>query len=192
MLKPLSVALALALLLPGRAASAQAVSKPTKTDFQLVCSAIYNQDDKPLVESEFIDFRFEELMLEMAGAIDANHVVKPKEEAFALVRKMWLANRENFRCFGYPGTMASEKNVGKFGMGVGFDVLLKVFMKKWRLDLNFKDAADGKTIYQFLLEEKARLLTEVPRNEVKIAGCDRMAATVKAYAENYKNPDAPK
>ncbi|MFD2719543.1 hypothetical protein ACFST9_12510 [Hymenobacter monticola] len=192
MVKPLSAVLALALLLCGRAASAQTVAKPTNMDFQRVCNAIYNRDEKLQVDSEFIDFRFEELMLEMAGAIDANHVVKPKEEAFALVRKMWLANRGNFRCFGYTGVLATERNVGKFSMGVDFPVVLNVFMKKWKLDLGFKDAYDGKTIYQFLLDEKVRLLTEVPKNEGKILECDRMAAKLKTYVDNYQNPDALK
>jgi hypothetical protein len=192
MFKFLPLAWTLALLLPATSASAQTRATPTKEQMGALCASIYAQDSKPKVESEFIRFEFEELMLRMAGAIDANNVVKPKDEAYALVRKWWLANRENCRCPGYVGSLGSNKNVGKFATGNGFTVPLRTFMKRWKLDLDFKDSADGKTIYQFLVDEKDRLLTERPLNRDKIMEYDALAREVKAYVENYTNPDAPK
>ena len=63
---------------------------------------------------------------------------------------MWKKYREEFRCYKYDGVSVPDGNVLKFSFDTGFSTFLVTAVKKYKLDMNFIDPQDGKTIMDFL------------------------------------------
>jgi len=76
-----------------------------------------------------------------------------KEVAYQKVRCMWNKYREEFRCYNFTGVSVADANVAKFSMDTGLTSFLVIAVKKYKLDMNFIDPADGKTLMDFLKEQ---------------------------------------
>jgi len=90
------------------------------------------------------------------------------EEGFAKVRCMWLKNRLTLRCYNYVTRLSTGKNVMKFAVEASTS-FLRELIKKYHLDPNFIDPADGKTILDWCIDhvEYAKKLEPVNEDDVK-------------------------
>lgn len=123
---------------------------PTKEQYLGLCHSIFEQqmmkDPKPGVS-----YGYQESLWEMSCAIpgvDSIESAKPK------IQKMWNKYRENIRCYGYTNYISNDKNVAKFSLDTGFTTFLTEAVKRYDLDMNFIDPADGKTVLDFIRERE--------------------------------------
>jgi hypothetical protein len=119
--------------------------KPTKDQLQGVCISIYDRS-KTEIDSE-LPFEYLEELWTLSCADPKKESV---EQAKIKIQIMWNANREAFRCYSFPGVTVSEGNVLKFSTDTSFPYFLTTTVKKYQLDMNFIDPADGKTMMDFL------------------------------------------
>jgi hypothetical protein len=124
---------------------------PTRDQFTGVCNSIYDKKDG--TEELGIGYKYQEDLWDISCA-------NPKQDSMEIankkIQRMWLKNRENFRCYKYDGVSVPDGNVLKFSMDSGFSTFLVTAVKKYNLDMNFKDPADGKTIMDFLKSSMER------------------------------------
>jgi hypothetical protein len=78
------------------------------------------------------------------------------EEARKKIQLMWNKYRTSFSC-NYPGLKVPQGNVTKMSVDTGFTTFLMDAVKEYKLDMNFKDPIDGKTVLDFINEEIANL-----------------------------------
>jgi hypothetical protein len=119
--------------------------KPTRDEFTGVCNAIY---EKKGDGEGFFGDKYQELMWKISCADPKKD---SKEVAYQKIRCMWNKYRVEFRCFGYTGVSAADTNVANFSIDTGFSTFLVAAVKRWKLDMNFIDPADGETLMDFLL-----------------------------------------
>jgi len=119
--------------------------KPTRDQFMGICNAIYDKEDGN--EDLGIGYKYQELLWEISCA-------DPKKDspevAVKKIQCMWKKYREEFRCYKYDGVSVPDGNVLKFSFDTGFSTFLVTAVKKYKLDMNFIDPQDGKTIMDFL------------------------------------------
>jgi hypothetical protein len=120
---------------------------PTRNQFTRVCNSIYERKKAP-EGSKFGD-KYQEDLWEISCA---DPTKDSPELANSKIQKMWNNHREDFRCYGYTGVTVADSNVAKFSADTGFPAFLIVAVKKYKLDMNFKDPADGQTLMDFLQE----------------------------------------
>jgi len=121
--------------------------KPTRDQFIGVCNAIYEK--RAGSPGGTIGDMFEEELWKISCA---DPIKDSKEVAYQKIRCMWNKYREEFRCFGYTGVSVTDSNVIIFSMDTGFSTVLIALIKKYKLDMNFKDY-NGKTIMDFLIDQ---------------------------------------
>ena len=148
--------------------------KPTRNQFMGICNAVYDKADGN--EDLGIGYKYQELLWEISCA----HPKKDSpEEAIKKIQCMWNNNRENFRCYKYDGVSVPDGNVLKFSMDSGFSTFLVTAVKKYKLDMNFKDPTDDETIMDFLKFHMERYRTN--GNTVKVEEYERI---YKLYKDN--------
>lgn len=141
---------------------------PTKQQFLNVCNGIYN---RRIIERPGFSYTYQVDLWEMSCAkpeVDSIEVARTK------IQKMWNENRENFRCPGFPTSNANDKNIAKLAMDYNYSGFLIEAVKKYKLDMNFKDSQDQKTILDFVQERKAFIETNPPIDQVRVAEYDRI------------------
>ena len=145
---------------------------PTRSQMIGVCNCIYTQE----VGSEElgIGYKYQEELWELSCA---DPKTDSPEVAHQKIREMWDKNKELFRCYKYLGVTVPDGNILKFSMDTGFSSFLVMAVKKYKLDVNFIDPADGKTIMDFL---KERL------NNYKSANYPEKCAEYKRIYKLYK------
>ena len=154
---------------------------PTENEFTKVCNSIYAKKG-PSAGSDFA-YKYQEDLWEMSCAKAPRDTV---EVANKKIQKMWIKHREAFKCSAYEGMSTSEENVAKFSMDVNFSTFLVTAVKKYNLDMNFKDPADGKTVMDFLKAQRESY--SVPGFEDKAAEYDRLYKLLeKAGAKHSKD-----
>jgi hypothetical protein len=124
--------------------------KPTAKQITTVCNSIYAKKD-PTDEENF-GFQFQEDFWEMSCASVGKDT---PEQAKQKIQKMWNTSREEFRCDGHSDVTLHNANVLKFSVDTGFSEFLFTAIKKYELDVNFKDPTDGKTVLDFVEAELA-------------------------------------
>jgi hypothetical protein len=65
---------------------------------------------------------------------------------------MWTKYRTSFSC-DYPGVKVPRGNITKLSLDTGFSIFIFDAVKNYKLDMNFKDPSDGKTIMDYINEE---------------------------------------
>jgi hypothetical protein len=142
--------------------------EPTKDEFTSVCQAIY---DKEAYEgSGPFSYVYQENLWELS-------CVKPNESieiAKIKIQCMWSKYRQNFRCFGYPDSIATDLNILKFSLDTGFTAFISEAVKKYNLDMNFKDPADNKTILDFIKDQIKIIGNSPPVDNAKITEYNRL------------------
>ena len=119
--------------------------KPTKKQFTYVCNEIYEKNLAP-EESNFGYQYVEELWKISCAKVG----VDTPEQAKRKIQCMWNKYKEEFRCYGHSDVTLDNANVLKFSVDTGFSTFVVAAVKKYELDVNFKDPTDGKTILDFV------------------------------------------
>jgi uncharacterized protein involved in high-affinity Fe2+ transport len=135
---------------------------PTKHQYMRVCRNIYEKD--PYEGSDSFSYEYQEALWEMSCAKPNESLEVAKEK----IQTMWTKNRENFRCYNYTDSVANGKNIAKFSVDSGFTVFISEAVKKYKLDMNFKDPDDNKTILDFIDDQVTIISNTTPVNEAKI------------------------
>jgi hypothetical protein len=120
---------------------------PQKTDYQQICFEI-NEKQASGDETE-LSFKYQETLWRMSCAKDG---VDDLETARKKIQCMWLKYRKLFSC-NYPGVKVPKGNVTKYSLETGFSSFLIDAVKDYKLDMNFTDPVDGKTIMDFIVDE---------------------------------------
>ncbi len=122
--------------------------EPTEEQFITICNSIYAKKD-PTEGSPF-GYKYVEDLWEMSCAkvgVDSPELAKKK------IQCMWNKYKEEFRCDGHSDVTLHNANVLKFSVDIGFSTFVVAAVKKYELDVNFKDPTDGKTILDFVEAE---------------------------------------
>lgn len=141
---------------------------PTKDDLTGICSRIWKQEKSEL---QNLNFKYQEDLWKMSCADPAKDSIEVAKDK---VQKMWIKHRESFRCYNYPTSVATDKNITKFAMDTSFSVFLLDSVKRYKLDMNFKDPADQKTIMDFIVEKKQFIQNSPPVDNAKVAEYERI------------------
>ena len=119
--------------------------EPTISQITCVCNSIY--DKKGPTQVTGFGYKYQEDLWEMSCAVPG---IDTEEQAIKKIQAMWMKCRVKFRCYKYIGVSVSDGNVAKFAMDLDFSTFLVTAVKRYKLDMNFIDPADGKTIMDFL------------------------------------------
>jgi hypothetical protein len=119
--------------------------KPTEYQFTTICNSIYAK--KYPTEGSPFGYKFVEDLWEMSCAKVG---VDSPEQAKRKIQCMWNKYKEEFRCYGHSDVTLDNANVLKFSVDTGFNSFIVTAIKKYELDVNFKDPTDGKTILDFV------------------------------------------
>jgi hypothetical protein len=125
--------------------------EPSKNDFELVCDNVYTK--KVSGDETELNYKYQETLWKMSCARDGSDSL---EEARKKIQLMWNKYRTSFSC-NYPGLKVPQGNVTKMSVDTGFTTFLMDAVKEYKLDMNFKDPIDGKTVLDFINEEIANL-----------------------------------
>ena len=123
---------------------------PTNDDIIGICGSIYNK--KPSREGSQFAFKFEDDLWEMACIEPTREILNNPEALKIAIKKiqtMWMNNRNNFICNGFP---LRDANITNFSINSGFPTFLRSAIKVYKLDMNFKVTNQG-TIMDYILEE---------------------------------------
>lgn len=133
---------------------------PTKDQFSRVCSDLYSRDESE-ENGTGLSYAYQEKLWKMSCA-------KPGKDNIDIARKkiqnMWNENREKFRCYNYPTSIATDANITKFSLDTGFTGFISEGIKKYKLDMNFIDPADNKTLLDFVMEQEKLIRNLTPVN----------------------------
>ena len=133
------------------ASSAEICPEPSKNDFELVCDNVYTK--KVSGDETDLNFKYQETLWKMSCAKDGTDNM---DEARKKIQVMWNKYRTSFSC-NYPGLKVPQGNVTKMSVDMGFTTFLMDAVKEYKLDMNFRDPIDGKTVLDFISEELAGL-----------------------------------
>ena len=150
---------------------------PTKESFAGVCIAMFQRSEARNPESG-LGFSYQERLWQMSCAEPGKDTM---ELAKVKVQKMWNKYRENFRCYNFPNSIATDSNITKFSMDIGFTSFIYEAVKKYKLDMNFIDPADGKTVLDFVKEQEELIRKTPPVNTSK---ADEYQKIYKMLVEN--------
>lgn len=148
---------------------------PNANQFASVCNAIYDRVEA--VGDNQLSYKYQEDLWTMSCADPSKDTI---DDAKLKVQKMWNANREQFKCRSVNATL-TEGNVTKFSIDTGFSGFIVEAVKKYKLDMNFKDPADGKTLLDFVQEQKNRFEREQPIDQPRV---DEYARIYKLLESN--------
>lgn len=150
---------------------------PTKDTFAGVCIAMFQRSEARNPESE-LGFSYQERLWQMSCAEpgkDSMDVARIK------IQKMWNKHRENFRCYNFPNSIATDSNITKFSLDTGFTSFMHEAVRRYKLDMNFVDPADKKTVLDFAKEQEALIRKTPPVNTAK---ADEYNAIAKLLESN--------
>ena len=127
--------------------SSQECPAPSTQQFEQICDQVYTK--KEASDDSELSFRYQETLWKMACAKDGEENL---EEARKKVQQMWNKYRTSFSC-DYPGVKVPRGNITKLSLDTGFSIFILDAVKNYKLDMNFQDPRDGKTIVDYLKEE---------------------------------------
>lgn len=133
---------------------------PRKDQFTDVCVDIIQRRESKRAENDF-SYLYQEKLWEMSCAVPGKDTI---EAAKSKIQTMWNKHRSDFRCYNYPESIASDSNITKFTLDIGFSGFLVEAVRKYKLDMNFKDPKDSKTVLDFVIEQEARIRNNPPVN----------------------------
>ena len=151
--------------------------EPTRDSFIGVCISIY-QRDNAIESSTNFGYRYQEELWELScvnAKIDSPELVKLK------IQQMWNKNRETFRCYNYPTSIATDANITKFSLDIGFSGFISESVRRYKLDMNFIDPADKKTLLDFIFEQENKIRASIP---VNFESADEYQRIYKMLVEN--------
>nr|WP_315197477.1 hypothetical protein [uncultured Flavobacterium sp.] len=138
-------------------------SEPTKDDFKSICTSMYQRYEAHNQDNG-LGFSYQEELWNISCATPG---IDPLDIGRTKIQKMWIKYRQNFRCYGFPSTIATDMNILKFSLDTGFTSFIYEVVKKYKLDVNFIDPADGKTILDWIKEQEELIRKRPPINTLK-------------------------
>ena len=150
---PLSLFLLIALTSQAQEKKAAVCDCPklTQFDFDTLCKDVYER--KPSSEESDLAFKYQQALWRMSCAKEG---VDDMETARKKIQCMWNKYRELFSC-DYHGSIVSKGNITKFSLETNFPDFLINAAKDYKLDMNFKDPQDNKTILDFVKDQIAQM-----------------------------------
>ncbi|MEY3500441.1 MAG: hypothetical protein RL308_2110 [Bacteroidota bacterium] len=142
----------------------------TRMDFLILCKDVYER--KPSSEESELSFKYEQALWRMSCAKEG---VDDMETARKKIQCMWNKNRKSFSC-DYPGSVVPKGNITKFSLETNFPEFLVTAAKRYKLDMNFKDPQDNRTILDFVKDQIA-YMKKAPVN---------MTLKIQEYEDIYK------
>jgi len=121
--------------------------QPTRMDFLILCKDVYER--KPSSEESELAFKYQQALWRMSCAKEG---VDDMETARKKIQCMWNKNRKSFSC-DYPGMTVPDGNITKFSLETNFPDFLITAAKDYKLDMNFKDPQDNRTILDFVRDK---------------------------------------
>lgn len=115
--------------------------EPTEDVIIGICGSIYNK--KPSKEGSSFAFKFEDDLWEMVCIKPTNDILNNPEalkDVHKKIQTMWIINRNNFICNGFP---LRDANITNFSLDSGFPTFLRSAIKVYKLDMNFKVTNQG-------------------------------------------------
>jgi len=132
--------------------------EPTAQMYSNMCHSIYERQNSQN-PGPGISYKYQELLWKISCAKIG---IDKLPEARIKIQCMWSNYREKIRCYNYPTLISSEKNVMKFSLDTGFTALISEAVKRYKLDMNFIDPSDKKTILDFIEETEKEIRNSPP------------------------------
>lgn len=155
--------------------------EPTQTMYSAVCHSIYERQAAQ-ISGPAISYGYQEKLWQMSCAkvgIDKLEIARIK------IQIMWNKYREKFRCYNYPTMVSSEKNIMKFTMDSGLSAMLTESVKRYKLNMNFLDPGDHKTVLDFLYDREKDILNSPPIDESRAAEYKQVYELLKANGAKH-------
>lgn len=132
--------------------------EPTDQDIASICNDQYSR-----YESKLDDFTYtyQEKLWQISCAEPG---VDNLESARVKIQCMWNKYREKFRCYNYSSSSATDANILKLSIDDGLSGLSVEWFRKYKLDFNFIDPQDGKTILDWLNDQEIKIRKTPPVN----------------------------
>jgi hypothetical protein len=144
--------------------------EPTRADFAILCNEVYER--KPSSEESELAYRYQQELWRMSCALEG---IDNMETARKKIQCMWNKNKLSFSC-DYPGSIVSKGNITKFSLETNFPAFLIDAAKDYKLDMNFKDPQDDRTIVDFVKDQ----IVNMKRAQVD------MTPKIQEYERLYK------
>jgi hypothetical protein len=144
--------------------------EPTKYDFKILCKDVYER--KPASDESELSFKYQVTLWRMSCAKEGEDNM---ETARKKIQCMWNKYRSSFAC-DYPGVTVPKGNITKFSLETNFPIFLFDAVKNYKLDMNFKDPEDNRTILDFIKDQ----ITYIKKSPVD------MTMKINEYERLYK------
>ena len=159
--------------------STQECPQPTSQQFEQICDQVYTK--KEASDESELSFKYQETLWKMSCAKDGEENL---EEARLKVQQMWNKYRTSFSC-DYPGVQVPRGNITKLSLDTGFSIFILDAVKNYKLDMNFKDPTDGKTIVDYLKDEIDRYKKSTVDVNSKIKEYENLYSVLKAQGAKH-------
>lgn len=123
--------------------------EPTKVDFSDLCYEVYKK--KAASDESELSYKYQEVLWRISCAKDG---VDDLETARKKIQCMWNKYRTKISC-DFPNLSVPKGNITKASYEINFSVFLYDAVKDYKLDMNFKDPVDNRTILDFIRDEIA-------------------------------------
>lgn len=123
--------------------------EPTKVDFMELCNELYRK--KVSSDESELSYKYQEVLWRISCAKDG---VDDFETARKKIQCMWNKHRTSISC-DVPGLTVPKGNITKVSLETNFSYFLYEAVKDYKLDMNFKDPVDNRTILDFIRDEIA-------------------------------------
>lgn len=137
--------------------------EPSKDTYAGVCIAMFQRSEAQNPDNG-LGLRYQERLWQMSCT---NPGIDSKDIAAIRIQIMWNKFRENFRCYNIPNSIATDMNILKFSMDIGFTSFIHEAVRRYHLDVNFIDPADGKTVLDFVTDQEILIRKTPPVNTSK-------------------------
>ena len=150
---------------------------PTKDGIAGVCIHMLQRYESDNPESKLgLSYQIRFLKLACADPVkDSKDVIRAK------LQTMWNKYRESFRCINFPNSVATDLNITKFAVDIGMDVFIHEAVRRYKLDMNFLDPADKKTVLDFVIEQEALTLKSFPVDTSRLEDMRRVRKMLEEH-----------
>ena len=153
--------------------------QPTRMDFLILCKDVYER--KPSSEESELAFKYQQALWRMSCAKEG---VDDMEIASKKIQCMWNKNRELFSC-DYPGMMVPKGNITKLSLEASFPDFLITTVKDYKMDMNFKDPQDNKTILDFVRDKIIQMKKAPVDMTMKIQEYERLYKMLQEHGVKH-------
>ena len=143
---------------------------PTISDYRALCISIASRAYAEPKYLQLFNYHYEQKLLELSCVnigVDSEEMIKLK------VQKWWNKYKTSCKCDSVSFGL-SNGNLLKFALSQNFTEVIDDLASYYKLDINFKDPADGLNLLDYIISEKQRLQKQV-----------NSESAVNVY-ENYK------